>query len=416
MGDTFLPLAPASLESLAIGALDALPQASVMVFDRDLRYMIVRGGALREQGLQPERFEGQLVVDAVGPERFEFYAPLYREALAGRVSLREVPSLRGDQTFLIRVGPLFDVDGEIMGGVSIAVDITEQKRLQGESAILAAVVRDSGEAIISATVDGTILTWNRGAELLYGYSADEIVGRSASLLAPPSHSNEIPDLIRRVAAGERVQIAETVRRRKDGSLIDVTATVSPIFDQHGSVVGISTVAHDITEQRRYQMQLRELAEHDALTGVHNRRAFDAAVGEQIARSRRYGEVATLVSLDLDDFKSINDLHGHGVGDDVLHACADTLRDRLRECDMVARVGGDEFALLLRHADLATADAVVRDLRAKMCEIEVSAHGERINVGASFGSALIDGSVDDDEIRRRADVALYAEKAARRARR
>lgn len=415
MGDTSRPLT-SSLESLAIAAIDALPQASVMVFDLELRYLIVRGGALRDQGVVPEQLEGRLVLDAIGPDRFAFYEPLYRDALAGRTNLREVPSLRGGQTFLIQVGPLFDHDGNVMGGVSMAVDISDQKRLEAESAFLAAVVRDSDEAIISATVDGTIVSWNRGAERLYGYEPAEIIGRSASVLAPQSAAEEIPEVIRRVIGGERVLLSETVRRRKDGSLIDVAATVSPIFDPQDQVIGISTVAHDITERRRYESQLRDLAEHDPLTGVHNRRAFDGAVREQLARARRYGETATIVSVDLDDFKSINDQHGHGIGDSVLQACADTLRRRVRECDMVARVGGDEFALLLQHADAVTAESVVRDLRARIEEISVWTSGCQVAVRASFGVAVIDGSIDDEEVRRRADEAMYVEKAHHHAQR
>jgi len=122
--------------------------------------------------------------------------------------------------------------------------------------ILAAIVESSEDAIIGKDLTGVILTWNRGAERLYGYSPEEVCGRSVSLLIPEHLADELPDILRRVRAGEPVQRHETVRRTKDGRLLDVAITVSPIADASGHVIGAATIARDITARKATERALR----------------------------------------------------------------------------------------------------------------------------------------------------------------
>lgn len=124
---------PDGIAGLALAALAALPRAAVMVFDADLRYVIARGLALREQGLEPAVIEGSPVADVVGTERFARYEPMYRAALRGEVSSMEIRARQGDAIFLVEVGPLRDPAGAVLGGVSIASDITAQKRAEAEA-------------------------------------------------------------------------------------------------------------------------------------------------------------------------------------------------------------------------------------------------------------------------------------------
>jgi PAS domain S-box-containing protein len=120
---------------------------------------------------------------------------------------------------------------------------------------LAAIVECSDDAILSKTPEGIIRTWNRGAERLYGYAANEMIGRSVSVLAPPERSDEIPRLLERVRRGEPVEPFDTVRQRKDGSRVEVSLMLSPVLDGHGRVTGVSTIARDITLQRRLEQQV-----------------------------------------------------------------------------------------------------------------------------------------------------------------
>jgi PAS domain S-box-containing protein len=126
--------------------------------------------------------------------------------------------------------------------------------------LLAALVEFSADAILSATLDGTITSWNRGAERLYGYAAEEIVGRPVTLLVPHGHPGEDLRLLQRLALGERVEEVETLRRRRDGSLVEVSLTLSPILNSQGRAIGVSCIARDITERRRLEENRRRLAE------------------------------------------------------------------------------------------------------------------------------------------------------------
>ena len=115
---------------------------------------------------------------------------------------------------------------------------------------LAAIVEFSDDAIVSKTLDGIITSWNPAAERLFGYTLEEVIGRPISILAAPGRENEMPAILERIRRGEKIEHFETVRRRKDGSLIDVSLTVSPIRDQRGRIVGASKIARDITERKR----------------------------------------------------------------------------------------------------------------------------------------------------------------------
>ena len=126
-------------------------------------------------------------------------------------------------------------------------------------AFLASIVECSDDAIYGKTLDGTILSWNRGAERIYGYSAAEMVGRPVSVLVPPNKPDEVPAILERVKRGERVSHFETTRVRKDGEVIDLSLNVSPIRDASGQIIGASTTARDITEQKRMREALAERA-------------------------------------------------------------------------------------------------------------------------------------------------------------
>ena len=129
----------------------------------------------------------------------------------------------------------------------------------GSQAYLASIVECSDDAIYGKTLDGTILSWNRGAERIYGYSAAEMVGRPVSVLVPPNKPDEVPAILEKVKRGERVSHFETTRVRKDGEVIDLSLNVSPIRDASGQIVGASTTARDITEQKRMREALAERA-------------------------------------------------------------------------------------------------------------------------------------------------------------
>jgi len=146
--------------------------------------------------------------------------------------------------------------GLFLGGKRIEQAIRERQRADEAQARLAAIVESSDDAIIGKTLDGTIVTWNAGAQRVYGYTAEEIVGKSVSILLSPDHPNELPKILERISRGESVDHFETVRVRKDGRPVHVALAVSPIRDASGCIVGASTIARDVTQRRRTEEQLK----------------------------------------------------------------------------------------------------------------------------------------------------------------
>jgi PAS domain S-box-containing protein len=155
----------------------------------------------------------------------------------------------------IRVG-----EGPIVGVVLVFRDITDRRQAEEVRLRLAAIVESSDDAIIGKTLEGSITNWNKGAERLYGYTAEEVVGRPISLLAPPDRPNEIPDILARLKRGERIEQFETTRVKKNGEVIDVSLSISPIKNAEGVLIGASTIARDITRRRRIERELLESEE------------------------------------------------------------------------------------------------------------------------------------------------------------
>jgi two-component system, chemotaxis family, CheB/CheR fusion protein len=154
--------------------------------------------------------------------------------------------------------PLYDDTGILVGAINMVVDVTDRKRADLHAQRLASIVESSDDAIVSKDLTGIITSWNRGAERLFGYTTEEVLGKPITILIPTDRLDEEPEIIERVRRGERVDHYDTVRRRKDGSLIDVSLTVSPLKDADGRIVGASKIARDITERKRAQEQQKLL--------------------------------------------------------------------------------------------------------------------------------------------------------------
>jgi PAS domain S-box-containing protein len=179
-------------------------------------------------------------------------------AVAGQEALVERPD--GTRVpFMAFPSPLRDATGKVVGAVNMFVDITERKRSEEMAQRLASIIESSDDAIISKSLDGTITSWNNGAERLFGYTAKEIIGKPVRLLIPPDHQDEEDTIIERVSGGERIEHYETVRLCKDGRTIEISLTLSPIRDAQGKIVGASNIARDISERKWSEARVAILA-------------------------------------------------------------------------------------------------------------------------------------------------------------
>ena len=222
-----------------------------------------------------------------------------RRALRGEGASEEIVRFRvlatGEERWsVVNAAPVFRESGEIRMVVNIFRDITEMRRSEADRARLAAIVESSDDIIIGKTLEGTITSWNKGAATAYGYSAEEAVGRPISMLVPPERPDEVPMILDSVRRGEKVDHFETVRVAKDGRRLDISLTVSPIRDRAGNVVGASTIARDITEQKRAEEALRESREAE-------RRRIARDLHDSVLQDLSYTAAAMgLITLEVED--------------------------------------------------------------------------------------------------------------------
>ena len=211
--------------------------------------------AERMYGYQAEEMIGKPISLLLSPERPNEMDEILAKIRRGeRVEHFETVRRRKDGSFIhvsLTVSPIYDETGKLIGVSSIKRDITDRMRTEE---LLASIVESSDDAVIAKTPEGVITSWNPAAETMYGYKAEEIIGKSVSILEAPDRPGEMVEILKKIRKGERVEHYETNRRRKDGKSIYISLTVSPIRDSAGQMIGVSSIARDITERKRVEEQ------------------------------------------------------------------------------------------------------------------------------------------------------------------
>jgi len=479
-------------------------------------------------------------------KKFGFDETSYIQAMerAPIFSVEQVQSMMGFFTRLAKA----------MGEMGLAKLLLQQANAKLQTS--AAIIESSDDAIIGTSLNGIIESWNAGAEIIFGYTSSEAIGNPLTILIPSDQTDEELEIISRISRGERVSHFETIRRRKDGQLINVSISISPIMDAEGHMIGSSKIARDITEAKRvgkdlqhrqlmmertesmarlasfewdvdanvvtwspemfvifgrdpalgvpnlegqvelytpesaqllfdvvrkavsegkpYELELmtvqpdgeqrpcivkgfperddsgrvvrvaglvqditerkrtddviKQLAYHDSLTHLPNRRLLNDRLHQAMAGSDRSKNYSALMFLDLDNFKPLNDAYGHKAGDLLLIEVTDRIKSCVREMDTVARFGGDEFVIMIselstdKAASTSQAAAIAEKIRTVLSDpyrIELKHDDEAVTTiehhcTASIGVTLFIGNeTSQDDLLKWADGAMYEAKKAGR---
>ncbi len=288
----------------------------------------------------------------------------------------------------------------------------ERAALRAERRVNAAFDQIRDYAVFGLDRNGAIDTWSKSAERVFQYESEEVVGQPCSILYDQDDSTHerIPELLAGAAKNGWSDDEGWWTRKRDGRLWG-SSVVAVVEDECPGDAGFVVVTRDITQRKREQDDLRLTAATDFLTGVRNRRSFEEAAARAIEQWRRSDEPLSLVMIDADHFKKVNDTYGHGTGDDVLKALANALIGQVRAIDVVARLGGEEFVMLLPRTDEEGAYALAERARTaveQLCVRAVDGTMVRFTVSTGVVEASQHASSLEDMLHL-ADEALYEAK-------
>ena len=333
--------------------------------------------------------------------------------------------------------PIVDTDGVFCGYRGIDRDITERKQVEEKLAYQANLLANVNDAIIASDAEYRLTAWNPAAEALYGWKAEEVLGRNGPEIIQTQWPQEDAESMRRMIAEAGRWRGEATQVRRDGTRIPVEISSLTLRDASGRTVGYISVNRDITHRKQSEDELRrareslmamnldletalarekQLAHTDPLTGINNRRRLYELAEYEFEIALRYRQPLSVIMFDLDHFKEVNDIFGHAVGDHMLQRVTQIARSELRSADVIGRYGGEEFVIVLPMTNAHHAYPLAERIRTRVAAICVPTEKGDASVTVSIGIVEMFHSpkVDSiDDLIRRADEAMYAAKQAGR---
>lgn len=287
--------------------------------------------------------------------------------------------------------------------------------METHNKLLVAALEAAANSIIITDTEANIKWANPAFTRLTGYSLEEAMGNKPSELVKSGKQNELfyQEMWRNLLAGKHWR-GEVINRHKNGDLYHEELSIAPVKNNRGEIVNFIGIKENISERKSLEEMLHKLANTDPLTGLFNRRVFLERLTQESDRISRLGGSAVLLMLDLDFFKNINDNYGHAAGDEVLKQFANVMRHNSRSIDVPARLGGEEFAILLPSTGRKEALIMAERLRKEVGNIAITHPKGTVHITVSIGAALLsEHDTDSEVVLNRADSAMYTAKESGR---
>jgi diguanylate cyclase (GGDEF)-like protein/PAS domain S-box-containing protein len=345
---------------------------------------------------KPEAFFALLHPDDLEPA-LEAAKAHIRDNLPYDVEFR-VRTKSGDyRWFRARGRSVRDADGWAVRMAGSVTDIHDRKlaeaQLFAEKERALVTLKSIGDAVVTTDLQGRVEYFNPVAETLTGWKTQEAEGMPLAAVCrmlDETTRQTLPDPLERVMREGRLVKAATnvLLLRRDGTEIAINESATPIRDRAGEIAGAVLVLHDVRREREYASQLSYQASHDALTGLINRREFEHRLSLALASAKELGRTHAMLYLDLDQFKIVNDTCGHAAGDELMRQVSMLLQGRLREGDTLARIGGDEFGVILENCSPEHAERIADELRQTVTDFHFVWHDRSFAIGVSIGLVLV----------------------------
>ncbi|TAK64676.1 EAL domain-containing protein [Methylobacter sp.] len=408
----------------------------VMDTIEDLLFVIDTEGRIRRLNTGVERELGFTEAELLGTGIDDLLSPVEQQHLAGdlpvlpwavRSVFLETVRLKGDYTgehellrknqdgsksiYWLNSSLLHSEQGKLEGAVVTALNITELKDRETRLRLSAKVFDNSSEAIFITDPQGTIMEVNEAFCEITGYRRSEVLGRNPRMLKSNLHDRPFYKDLWHSLLNEGEWKGEIWDRRKNGEFCPMLLSINAVTDKLGRLTHYVAISTDISHQKQTEQELKQLAYYDVLTNLPNRFLFKDRFEHEICSAERNNARLALFFLDLDHFKNVNDTLGHWAGDSLLKIIATRIQECLRKTDTVARMGGDEFTIILPGlVGITDATELARKLVDAMTRpVQINDH--TVFVGVSIGIAIFPDDGDDfDTLTKHADTAMYAAKA------
>ena len=388
--------------------------AALAMFDREMRYLAVSRRYLEDYQLQGQRVIGRSHYD-VFPNLPEKFMQAHRRGMTGE-------AIRSDSDCFVRADgrvewirwellPWRTPTGEVGGIVLFADNITALKAKDDRLYLAAQVFSCASEGIFITNAAGNIVDVNNAFTRITGYTREEALGQNPKILNSGRQSRDFYKTMWKTLKDTGHWSGEIWNRAKDGHLFMEMLSINAVKDEDGEPKHYVALFSDITFAKEQERQLQRVAHYDLLTGLPNRVLLADRMHQAMAQSNRRGHPLAVACMDLDNFRQINELHGHEAGDELLRALTARVTGVLREGDTLARLGGDEFALMLPDLDGAEdSDMVLERVIAQIVQ-PVQVGNLTLTVSASLGVTVYPQpqDVDPDQLLRQADQAMYQAK-------
>jgi diguanylate cyclase (GGDEF)-like protein/PAS domain S-box-containing protein len=326
-----------------------------------------------------------------------------------------IKSLKETRIYKAVKNPLYDTNGNIIGMCGVSTDITDEKKLQqtvkSQQHLLNAVLDNADAYIYMKDIDRTFQYVNSKVANLFGDTPENIIGKKDTEVLPIEVAEHFHLSDQKVFETNEKQIIEESSEDERGELRHYISTKIPYQLEEGipALIGFST---DVTELYALKEEFKKQANTDSLTELYNRRYFTDHSEREFYRAKRHLRIVSLISIDIDHFKNINDCYGHPAGDKVLMSVAKCLLPCIRQEDILARIGGEEFSILLPETTLQSAKVVAERIRLNQSNLSITGEWKgEITLTVSIGVTCIKFEDDTfDDFFRRGDKALYQAKA------